>query len=249
MRRLCLGCFVVAGGLLVAGCSAENLKLLGSTLHTAGEVSDTVSKEGVELADTACPELRKGEIDKLELKGSAAVQAETRAFLGAVHNTLEYAVNVNRTIRARCEDIGVDLGLSRKQLEKQQTGPYGGAEEVCTDTARAFAKTGARVVVHYTPPACSTSLDAVTACLAACGKPLSPAELSASCQGGKLVGVLRRFMQRLVRRREPCSVRRYLRRKLQRRLRRAVSRHLRGQLQRHVRRRRGKRRVRRYVRG
>ncbi len=187
--RLWLGCLVVAVGQFAVGCTAENMRFLSSTAHTVSEVSDTVSVQGVELANTACPELTSGEIDKIELAGSPAVQAETKAFLSAVHNTIDYATTVNRVIRARCSDIGVDLGLSRKQFEKQEQGPYGGAEELCTDTARAFAKTGARVVLHYEAPACSTSLDTVTACLAACGNPIGSAELSAGCQGGKLVGI------------------------------------------------------------
>ncbi|HEY3255755.1 MAG TPA: hypothetical protein VGJ91_17475 [Polyangiaceae bacterium] len=161
---------------------------MSSTAHTIDQAADAVSEHGVEIANAACPALSKGDIASIELKGSPQVQAETKAFLLAVHNSLEYSTNVNRVVRARCSDIGVALGIPRKTLEKQETGPYGGAEEICTDTARAFARTGALVTLQYHAPACFVPLDAAEACLSSCGTTLTPAQLTASCKGGKLAG-------------------------------------------------------------
>lgn len=172
----------------VAGCNAKNIRALSSVVGTISDASDTISEEGVEVANTACPAIASGDLSGIKVEGDAKAQAEVKAFLSAVHNMLEYTKNLNRGARAHCKALGVALGLQRKALEKQEHGPYGGAEEICSAAAQQFERTGLRATIAYQAPTCNVPLDDARECLAACGSGLKGLELAASCKGGKVTG-------------------------------------------------------------
>ena len=147
-----------------------------------------------DIADAAggCPEMESGGFAELKFKGGAQVEGKIKGFLEAAFTLDKVVTEMEAGLIASCGQLGKDLGMPEAEL-KVEAGGGKGAEKVCAAVAAKVsgalkANAEAQLAVEIDPPKCYVPLDFMTECLGACGSPVDPGKLEASCEGGEISG-------------------------------------------------------------
>ena len=151
--------------------------------------------EGVNtLADAAqgCNEFKSGDFSSLELKGDAKVQGKIKSFLQVSYDIDKTMIELETGLITNCAALGKDLGMPEADLKADVDGGKG-AEKVCNAVAAKVksmlsAKADAKISIEVDPPACYADVDGMMKCMDACGSPIEPGKLEASCSGGSVSG-------------------------------------------------------------
>lgn len=148
---------------------------------------------GGAMAAADCPALRNGNVDALNIQGSAEVQSQVKGFLSAVYAYDQMAGSVEADLIASCRELGQAMNMDGGELEAE-AGDGEGAKKVCNAvTAKMEATLAAKgdFELRITPPkapVCEVPIDAMKDCLADCGAVIEPGNLQASCEGGSIRG-------------------------------------------------------------
>lgn len=147
-----------------------------------------VANDPTKLKDVAegCPEFDKGDFSGLSL------DPKMRGLLEASAKFEKTAVELESGIIEACAEIGKALKMSDGDL-KATAKDGEGAKKVCGAVAAkldAFmsANAEAKIMVRVEPPKCGADIEAMSDCFKECGSPVTPGEIQASCEPGKLSG-------------------------------------------------------------
>jgi len=164
------------------------LLVVASPMLTNCGLVEGVMKDPSSLADAAsgCPEFESGDFANLK------VDAKMKGLLSAASKFDKLVTEVEVGLIESCGELGKALKMPEAEL-KAEPKDGEGAKKVCGAVAvklDAFMKANAsaQISVTLTGPKCYADIDAMTACFAECGSPVSPGEFKASCQGGELSG-------------------------------------------------------------
>jgi hypothetical protein len=143
------------------------------------------------LGTAACPELG-GNADALHAQISANAQAnvKVRAFVQAAKDLVAVSAQIEAEAADACRRMGTDLGMSPAELAPRQ-GHGGQAQGACEALAAridSILRQGFSVRASVTPPRCEASAQATAACEGSCSVELSPGEIVARCDPGRLSG-------------------------------------------------------------
>jgi hypothetical protein len=175
---------------VVLGLASPMLIDCGGNLPGDLKVPEGVG-EAVEAAK-GCDEFKTGNFGSLDLKGDAKVQSKIKAFLQVSYDVNKTVVDLEGDLIKSCSALGKDLGMSDGDL-KAEAGGGKGAEKVCTAVAAKLksmlaAQAEAKLAVEFDPPKCYADVDGMAKCMDACGSPIEPGKLEASCSGGEISG-------------------------------------------------------------
>lgn len=143
------------------------------------------------LGEATCPEL-SGNINTLNasITADARANAKIRAFLQASKDLTGVSVQIEATAAEACRRMGNDLGIPAAQMAPRNE-PGGAASGACGAVSAqidAILRQGVGVTVQMTPPQCQASAQAAANCSGSCSATLSPGEIVARCEPGKLAG-------------------------------------------------------------
>ncbi|MBK9265330.1 MAG: hypothetical protein IPM54_36790 [Polyangiaceae bacterium] len=143
-------------------------------------------------AAKGCDEFKAGDFGSLDIKGDAKVQSKIKAFLQVSYDVNKTVVDLEGDLIKSCSALGKDLGMPEGEL-KAEVGGGKGAEKVCTAVAAKLksmlsAQAEAKLAVEFDPPKCYADVDGMAKCMDACGSPIDPGKLEASCSGGEISG-------------------------------------------------------------
>ena len=147
-----------------------------------------------DLADAAggCDEMKGGDFAKLSIKGGAAVEGKIKGFLDAAYSFNKVTAELTADLTASCVELGTALGVPDAELKSEEGGDKA-VEKACKAVADKVAgmfkaNASASLTVEIEAPKCFVPIDAMTACLGACGSPIKGGKLEASCKGGEIAG-------------------------------------------------------------
>lgn len=181
---------LVSMPVLVLGIASPLLVNCGAKIPGGLGVPDAVT-EGLEAAK-GCDEFKSGDFGSLDLKGDAKVQGKIKSFLQVSYDVNKTVVDLETGLIANCAALGKDLGMPEGEL-KAEVGGGKGADKVCSAVAAKVksmlaAKADAKISVEFDPPRCYADADGMMKCMEACGSPIEPGKLEASCSGGEVSG-------------------------------------------------------------
>ncbi len=177
---------IVAGG--TAACDA----MLGGSGNVNTNVQG-VSKESLVGAakGAACPELVSGgNAMQGTFTADAAVNAKIGAFVQAAKDFQAAANQAESQLANACKKIGQDIGVPADQMQPAD-GAGGAAKGACSAVSakiQSILSAGAQVTVEAQPPQCQVNASAQASCEGQCKVELTPAEIVAQCEPGKLSG-------------------------------------------------------------
>ncbi|TKC93647.1 hypothetical protein [Polyangium fumosum] len=177
---------------VVLGIASPLLSNCGGKIPGVGgvEVPEALT-EGVEAAK-GCDEFKTGDFGSLALKGDAKVQGKIKSFLQVSYDVNKTVVDLEKGLISSCGALGKDLGMKEDEL-RAEAGGGKGADKVCTAVAAKVksmlaANAEAKISIEFDPPKCYADVDGMAKCLDACGSPIEPGKLEASCSGGEVSG-------------------------------------------------------------
>ncbi|MCA9715050.1 MAG: hypothetical protein H6713_05380 [Myxococcales bacterium] len=152
-----------------------------------------VSKDSLvgAVKGAACPELVSG---ANALQGKFTADAKANATIGAfiqASKDFEAAANqANIELSNTCKKMGADLGVPADQM-KPADGPGGASKGACAAVSakiQSILSGGVQIKVDAQPPRCQVNANAQAQCEGHCGAKLTPAEIVAKCEPGKISG-------------------------------------------------------------
>lgn len=164
------------------------LALFGATQCATLVGADTA--RGLQRA--ACPQLGMGtRALTAEYTARAEVNAQIGAFVAASAGLSQAARDAEVAAAAACRAMGRDLGIPARRMRAESDGPGAEVHAACTAVGaeiRAILDEGVAVRVNATAPKCRASADARARCEGSCDVELTPAQIVARCEPGKLSG-------------------------------------------------------------
>ncbi|MFO0757929.1 MAG: hypothetical protein U0359_15640 [Byssovorax sp.] len=148
-----------------------------------------------DLADAAqgCDEMKDGDFSKITVKGGASVEGKVKGFLTAAASFKKVAVEMQTELTKSCVELGTALGVPEADMKGEGDDGDKNVEKACNAVAAKVkdmikASASAKLTIEIDPPKCYVPIDAMTACLDACGSPIKGGKLEASCKGGEISG-------------------------------------------------------------
>lgn len=144
------------------------------------------------FSNAACPELGSSGALEATYSAQADVNAKVAAFVAAAGSLRELSLEMSATAAASCTEMANDLDVDVADSD-EQTDPGSSVRAACGAVAAEIEEilaTGAsaRVAVEAKPPKCQVNAEAKARCSGKCKVELTPAEIVAQCEPGKLSG-------------------------------------------------------------
>ncbi|MCA9695382.1 MAG: hypothetical protein KC636_37730 [Myxococcales bacterium] len=183
--------FALGTGLLLSG--ACDAMLQGSGNANANVSGQGASKEQLlgAVQGAACPELVSG---GSALQGNFTADAKANAKIGAfVQATKDLQASVQRAeveLQNACKAMGRDLGVPDAQMQPA-AGAGGGPKGACGAVSakiQSIVQGGVKISVQAEPPRCQVDAGFQASCEGQCQVDVTPAEIVAKCEPGKLSG-------------------------------------------------------------
>ncbi len=145
--------------------------------------------EGVSntLAGAACPEWSSGRAIGAAYSGQAALDAQIGVFVQSALEISRLTVQMRDEVRDACARMGKDLGVGANELGGED--PRQACQAVRARIDQILRASGqASLQVRADPPRCTVDANLEARCHAECKVQLTPAQIEARCEPGKLAG-------------------------------------------------------------
>jgi hypothetical protein len=131
-----------------------------------------------------------GDVMSMRFSADARVDAKVRAFVVASKDLVGVAAQAELEAATACRRMGHDLGMSDAEMARRsgEGGDAAGACEPLAARIQAILRSGVRIQVSAVPPQCQASAQAEAACSGSCSAQVSPGEIVARCEPGRLSG-------------------------------------------------------------
>jgi hypothetical protein len=142
------------------------------------------------LGGAACPELAGGgSALRGNFTGEAGLNAKIGAFVQAAKDLVALSGRMDAEITSACQRMGSDLGVPAEKMQPAQgvAASTAACNAVSAEIGAAL-KGGASLKASFTPPKCEVNAAAQAGCEGQCKVDVSPAEIVAKCDPGKLSG-------------------------------------------------------------
>ena len=142
------------------------------------------------LGGVACPELSGGgSALRGNYTGEAGLNVKIGAFVQAAKDLMSLSTRMDAEITGACKRMGADLGIA---AVKMQPAPNVAASTAACNAVSAeigaALKGGATLKAEFTPPKCEVNAAARASCDGHCKVEMTPAQIVAKCDPGKLSG-------------------------------------------------------------
>jgi hypothetical protein len=169
---------------LVAPCLVMGLSMPLSTCRGVGAFAP--------FSNAACPELGSGGALDATYTSKADVNAKVAAFVAAAGSLRELSIEMSATAAAACKEMADDLDVDVPDSD-EQTDPGSSVRAACGAVAAEIdeilsAGASARLEVEAKPPKCRANAEAKAQCSGKCEAELTPGQIVAQCEPGKLSG-------------------------------------------------------------
>lgn len=140
----------------------------------------------------ACPQLNPN-VDALSANYSANAKAnaKVRAFVTASKDLMLVSELMEKHATDACTNMARDLQIPPQQLQPRSDQPGARVQAACGAVAAAMDQilsAGVRIQASVTPPQCTANVQAEARCEGVCQASVTPAEIIANCEPGKLSG-------------------------------------------------------------
>jgi hypothetical protein len=143
------------------------------------------------LGSAACPELGSGgSVLNANFSGNAQANGKVRTFVQASKDLVNVSLQMEAEATNACKRMGQDLGIPPGQMAARP-GAGGQAAGACGAVAAAIDQIfrgGVSVQVRATAPVCQANVQAEANCKGSCSAQVSPGEIVARCEPGKVAG-------------------------------------------------------------
>lgn len=144
------------------------------------------------FSNAACPELGSSGALDATYSAEADVNAKVAAFVAAAGSLRELSMEMSATAAAACNEMAKDLDVDVPDSD-EQTDPGSSVRAACGAVAAEMdeilsAGASAKVTVEAKPPKCRADAEAKARCSGKCKAELTPAQIVAQCEPGKLSG-------------------------------------------------------------
>ncbi|MFO0659554.1 MAG: hypothetical protein U0165_06965 [Polyangiaceae bacterium] len=144
------------------------------------------------LGAATCPELSANvDVLRASISADARANAKIRAFIQASKDLASVSAQIEGIAAESCRRMGTDLGLTQAQMQPRNEagGTASGACSAVAARIDGIMRAGVGVQVQVTPPQCQANVQAEAQCSGSCSATLSPGEIVARCEPGRLAGV------------------------------------------------------------
>lgn len=144
------------------------------------------------FSNAACPSLGTGGALNATYSAKADVNAKVATFVAAAGSLRELSLQMSATAASACNAMAKDLDVDVPDAD-EQTDPGSSVRVACGAVSAEIdsilsAGASAQVSVEAKPPKCQVDAEAKAQCSGKCEAELTPGEIVAQCEPGKLSG-------------------------------------------------------------